>query len=215
MEVEDRVAILLAEQPLQGVADLGELGEEQQALALGHHLLDHLGDPLQLVRAGLEEGAAVLEELGRVIADLLEPRQGGEHQPLALDAVGRLQLALHVVHHGLVERGLLRGEVAVDLLLHLLRQVLDDALVALQAAQDEGLHQALEGGGTGLVLFALDGRLEALLEGGGAAQVAGVQEVEQGPEVEQAILDGGAGEGQAVGGLELAAPPWSGRRGGS
>ena len=137
MEVVDRVAVLLTEQPLQGIADLGELGEQQQALALGHDLLDHLGDPLQLVGARLEEGAAVLEELGGVVADLLEPGQGGEHQPLPLDAVGRLQLALHIVHHGLVERGLFRGEVAVDLLLHLVRQVLDDALVALEPTQDE------------------------------------------------------------------------------
>ena len=58
-------------------------------------------------------------------------------QAAALDALGCLDPASMSSTDGLVERGLLGGEVAPDLHLDLVRQVGDDRLVGLQPAQHE------------------------------------------------------------------------------
>ena len=73
---------------LERGADLGELGEDQQAIAALDRLLDHLRQPLELVRALGGEGAAVLQKLRRVVADLLEPHQRGQDQASAFHALG-------------------------------------------------------------------------------------------------------------------------------
>ena len=84
------------EQRLQLTADLRELGKDEDAVAFGHDLFQHLPQTLQLVGAFRRERAAVLKELRRMIADLLELHQGGEHQTLALDALLLLELTLDV-----------------------------------------------------------------------------------------------------------------------
>ena len=55
---------------------------------------------------------AVAEPLRRVVADLLEPHQRGQHDAAPLDAVGVLQLPGEVVDRLLVERGLLLRQAA-------------------------------------------------------------------------------------------------------
>ena len=57
---------------LQRAANLRELGEDERALATINHLFNHLPQPLQLVRTLGCESAAILQELRRMVTDLLE-----------------------------------------------------------------------------------------------------------------------------------------------
>lgn len=72
-----------------------------------------------------------MKEMGRMITDLLEPRQGRKYQALTADAFGALQLGFNVPHHCLIERGLLEAELAVLAILHFLRQIPNDVGVGL------------------------------------------------------------------------------------
>ena len=123
-------------------------------------LLEHLGQPRQLARAA-GDGRVVAEELRGVVADLLELGEGRQDQPLALDALGRLELLGGVLDDGLVERGLLLGQRAEDLHLELVGQVGDDRLVGLEPAEDERAGQALEASGGLGVAVDLDRHVEA------------------------------------------------------
>ena len=114
-----------------------------------------------------------------------------------------LQLLFDVAHHGFVQRRLLAAEVAVGDGLELVRQVGDDGLVGLDPAQDEGLHQALEDGGLHRVVVALHRQLEALAKARLGVEIAGIDEVEDGPEVGQPILHRRAGQREAVPGWQL------------
>ena len=71
-----------------------------------------------------------------MVADLLQAHQGGQHQPLALDAIGLLQLLSEVFDGLRIERRLLARQWAEGFDLGLVRQVGDDTLVGLKAAQD-------------------------------------------------------------------------------
>ena len=68
-----------------------------------------------------------------MVADLLEVGEQGQDAAAALDARGGLQVLVHLLHPGLVEEGLLLGELGVDLHLLLVGQVLDDGAVGLRA----------------------------------------------------------------------------------
>ena len=92
---------------------------------------DHLAGPAP-------DGGAVVQQLRRVVAHLLELGHRGQHVAAPLDPLGVLDLLHHVVDDRLVERGLLGGERAVLLDLDLLRQVVDDGRVGLQPAQQVG-----------------------------------------------------------------------------
>ena len=71
-------------------------------------------------------GGAVVQELGGVVADLLQLGHRGEHVAAALDALRVLDLLHHVVDDRAVERGLLRREPVVLRDLDLVGQVVDD-----------------------------------------------------------------------------------------
>ena len=79
-----------------------------------------------------------------MIADLLEPHEEGQHDAPALHALDVLELAREIVHRLLVERRLLAAQGAEHVHLGLVRQVRDDALVGLHAAQDVGAHQVAQ-----------------------------------------------------------------------
>ena len=74
-----------------------------------------------------------MQQLGRVVADLLELGHRGEHVAAALDALRVLDLLHHVVDDRAVERGLLAGEPVVLRDLDLLGQVVDDRGIGLDA----------------------------------------------------------------------------------
>jgi len=63
VEIEAVVVQAVPEQALELRADLGELGEDQHAVALGHDLFEHLLQALELVGSFRGEGAAVLKKL--------------------------------------------------------------------------------------------------------------------------------------------------------
>ena len=143
---------------------------------------------------------AVPEPLRGVVADLLQPHQEGEHQAPALHAVDLLEPVAQVLHRLLVERRLLAAQWTEGLHLGLVRQVGDDALVGLQAAQDVGAHQIAQRrvGGVRPVGEALDEVGELL----GRPEQARIDEVEDRPQVAEAVLDRRAGQRDAGIGLE-------------
>ena len=77
------------------------------------------------------------------------------------------------------------------------RQVVDDGLVALQAAQEEGGGDAAEAVGHVAVALALYGGGKLVLEGFRGAEVALVGEVHDAPELGEAVLDGRVAHGDA------------------
>ena len=107
----------------------------------------YLGDVAQTreLAAVLLRPRAVAEPLRGMVADLLEPHEQGQHDALALDAIGIFELAGQFLHRLLVERGLLAAQEAEGLHLGLVGQVGDDALVGLQPPQDIGAHQSRSG----------------------------------------------------------------------
>ena len=203
VDVVGGVVAAMAQVLLQGVADFAKLAEDEGAFPFFDDLLQHFGKAAELVRSLRRKLALVLQKLAGMVADLLELGQGGENQSFALDALAAFELFGHVFEHRFVEGGLLFGEVAEQLLLHLVGQVFDDGLVGFDAAQDERLHQLFQGGGAlGAVVF-LDGHLELLAELGLGAEIAGIEKIEDGPEIKQAVLHGGAREGETVIGFQL------------
>ena len=72
-----------------------------------------------------------------MVAHLLELGHRGQHQAAALDSFRCADAVQHVVDHRLIQRGLLRSQVADQIHLQLLGQVSDDRRVGLDAAQDE------------------------------------------------------------------------------
>ena len=126
---------------LQHPAELGVLREAQRLVALGHDLVADLLEPGQLAGPARQPGT-VAEQVGGMVAHLLELGHRGQHQAAAADVVGRvLDAAEHVGDRGRVQARLLGGEVAPDLHLLLVRQVGDDRLVGLQAAEHERLGE--------------------------------------------------------------------------
>ena len=67
----------VGEIPLQFASNLSKLGEDQRALTAVNHLLDHLPKPLELMGALGGKRAAILQELRRVVANLLEFQERG------------------------------------------------------------------------------------------------------------------------------------------
>lgn len=145
VDVVGRVVAAVAQVLLQGVADFAKLAEDEGAFPFFNDLLQHFGEAAELVRSLRRELALVLQELTGVVADLLQFGGRGENQALALDALAAFELFRHVLQHRFVKGGLLFGEVAEPLLLHLVGQVFDDGLVGFDAAQDERLHQLFQG----------------------------------------------------------------------
>ena len=148
-----------------------------------------------------------------MVAGLLELGQGFQDGTPALHALGGFQPGLRLTQHGLVERCLLPGQVAVLLGLALVGQVVDDGPVGLESAQDEGPGGFLEASRRCSVPVALDGLEVVALELGLGTQEAGVQELHDGPEVADMVLHRRAGEGYPVIGPEsLGGPGLLGRR---
>ena len=133
-----RQAEPLVEVALQQQAHLAELGEHQRLLAGVEQVGDQLVEAGQLARpAG--EPRAVAERVRRVVADLLETGQRGQHQAAALHAGGLLGVGQQLVDDALVHAGLLAGERRPRDLLDLVGQVGHQRLVGLGAAQQERL----------------------------------------------------------------------------
>ncbi len=174
----------------------GEVGEDQHLLAGGEHRLDDLLEPGQLARAAGQRPAVVLVG-GRVVADLLERGDGGEDRALlGLAAAVGAGVGDQAVEHGLVEADLLGRHRAVVELVDAVGQLGGDLGLALGAAEHE---DAVERPQRRLALARQLGD-----ERGPGADEAGVGEVEDGPQVAEAVLDRRAGEGDAGAGRDAA-----------
>lgn len=169
------------ERGLEGGADAGVLGEEEDGFAAGKDVVEERQEGEEFARG------RVFEAVAGAIADEFEASEEGEDG--AVTVVG----GASVLGEGeVVGGGLGIGEGGVVLLGDAGRQVGENGGVGLEAAEKEVGDGAAEAVGVGV----------ALGEVAAGAEEVGVKEVEDGPEVVEAVLDGGAGEGEAVRGGE-------------
>src|SRR5690606_20362140 len=188
------------------------LGEDQHGAVLGEDGGDELVQQLQLAGAARQPGRGLVQVLGGVVADLLEPGEQFDDEAAPGHALGVLDAAHHLAHDRLVQGGLFGGEGDRPVGLGLGRQFGRDAGGGLAAARQERPHQPRQPlarcGAAGL-----DGPGPAGAEAGQRAEQAGGGPVEDGPQVRQVVLDGGAGEGDAGGGGDVAQGAGGGRGG--
>ena len=135
---------------------------------------------------------AVSQPLRRVVADLLEPHQERQHQALALNPLGFLKLLGQLFDRLLVEGSLLPAELAKRFHFGLVRQVRDHRFIRLQPPQNVGPHELAQWaiGIVRPVRKAFDEVSELLRR----SQQPRIDEVENGPEIAEPVLDGGAGQ---------------------
>src|SRR5262249_35014879 len=138
------------------------------------------------------------QELGRVVTHLFEFREGRKDKTAALHPFRRLKLCVRLLDHGGIQRALLFGQGAVDFHLQLLRQVGDNGFVRLEPAQDEGSGQSLQPRGRLRVAVDLNGNKEGALELRLCSEKAGVEKLENRPQVADVVLDRGTSKGSTV-----------------
>ena len=155
MEERGREPELVADVLDEQVAHLPELREHERPLALVEQLGDELVEPGELAGpAG--EARPVLQRMRRVVADLLQTHQRGEHEAAAAHAARQFGVGEELVDDLLVHRGLFAGELGVGDLFDLVGQVGQQASVGLRAAEDERLREAAEPGGRVGIVVAFD-----------------------------------------------------------
>ena len=195
----DRQAGDLAEVLGQAAAPRGEVGEDEHPLAGGEDRLDDLLEAGQLARAPGQRPAVVAVG-GGVVADLLQRGDGGEdRRPCGVRRRRRRPtLSDQLVEHGLVEPDLLGGHRAVVELVDLVGQLGGDLGLALRAAEHEDPVERPQ--------RAPRRRPSswAMNAGRGPTQ-AGVGEVEDRPQVAEAVLDRRAGQRQPRAGRDAGA----------
>ena len=200
------------EEICQLVAHALELGEDQGLFTAGLDAFCEIEEALGFAGEG---GIPVVlfGEEGGMVADLLQGKNHLQDEALALEEGGFVSVFLladdaEALFDGLViQGGLRRGEEGVLVLLELIRKVADDCLVCLETAQEHGRGDAFEAFGCFSVLLVLDGIRIAHLEGLRTAEVAFVRKFHDGPEFFEAVLDGGAGDGDTDGGFQAADGP--------
>ena len=138
---------LLAEDRGEQMAHLSELREDQRLVLRGHDLFQDLDEPDALA-GSLAEAFALLrreirlpKEVGRMVADLLQSHESGEDQSAATDSRRFVDLAKHVLDDGVVELGLLGGELDVLAVLDQRREIVGHAVVGLEASKHEGTDE--------------------------------------------------------------------------
>src|SRR5260370_5876986 len=127
-----------------------------------------------------------------VVADLLEPHQERQHETLALNALGLLKLLGQLFDRLLVEGSLLPAELAKRFHLGLVRQIRDHRFIGLQPPQNVGPHQFAQWaiGIMRPVRKSFDEISELLRR----SQQPWIGEVENGPEIAEPVLAGGASQ---------------------
>ena len=178
---------------LQQQAHLTELCEDQCLLASVQQVGDQLVKARQLARSP-GQLRPVAQRVRRVVADLLEASQRGEHEAAPAHACGLLCVGQQLVDNGLVHVRLLAGERRPRDLLDLVGQVWHQRLVGLRAAQQERPGEAAQFGGGYRVVLALDRVGEVLAELRGIPQQPGGDDLEDGPQLGESVLDGRTGE---------------------
>lgn len=177
----DGAAETFGEGGLEGGADAGVLGEEENGFAAGENVVEEGQEGEEFA------GGRVVEAVPGAVADEFEAGEEGEDG--AMTIVG----GACVLGEGeVVGGGLGIGEGGVVLLGDAGGQVGKNGGVGLEATEEEVGDGAAETLGVGIALSEVAARAEEV----------GVKEVEDGPEVVEAVFDGGAGEGETVRGRE-------------
>lgn len=127
-----------------------------------------------------------------MVADLLEMGQRPEHDAGLAVLPGAFEVALHGFEDAAVKERLLLRQRAIGVDLALVRQVADDRAVAFEPSQDVGRSEAAQRR-TALLLLLLE-RFDPLLKARQRAEQPRRQEIEDAPEVGQAVFDRRAGE---------------------
>ena len=184
-------------------AHLGELREDQRPVADFVDLFEHLGEAGQLAgTAG--DGRTVVQELRRVVADLLELQQGSQNEPFALDTLALVERTRRLLDDSPVEGGLLFGQRGEDVHLQLLGQIIDDGLIRLHATQDERPGQPFQPVRGLRIAVGLDRQEKLAFERGLGAEKARVEKLHDRPQLADVVFYGGAGQGDAMISLERA-----------
>ncbi len=176
----------------QGLSHFPELGEDQRPLPLFRDCLADFLQPFKLA-AVLGGKIPLAQELVGVIAHLLGLHQAGQNQAPALHARRCLQLLGQLLYQFIVEDHLFFAKAGIGFEFHFVRQVGNDGLVGLEAAEYEGAHRSAQGG----VALALAQPVRRFFKFLGGPQEAAVEKVKEGPQVPQTVFDGGAGEGDS------------------
>ena len=148
------------------------------------------------------ETAAVAEEEGGVVADLLEPQEEQEDLRAPALPLGLADPLEEGLRRGAVERRLLAREADPLLRLDLVGEVGRDGRVGLRAPQEERRGEAPEPLAGDRVVVPLDRDREGAPEGLVGAEEAGVEEVEDRLELGEAVLERRAREGRAARGAQ-------------
>ena len=211
VEERHRPPEALGDVPAQQRPHLDELGEHQRPLADVDELVDELVEAGQLAGAAVQSGI-VAERMDGVVADLLELGEGGEHDRAALHALVVIGGFEQFVDDVLVEHRLLAGEAGPGDLLDLVGQLGHELAIGLGTAQHEWPRQRPQRrrrfGGDRRVVAALDRLGVAMAEALARSEHAGVDPVEDRPQLGEPILDRRAGEGDALPGAAAGARPW-------
>ena len=171
------------------------LGEDERRTVFGDHRRQDLVEQVELLGAPSEpDGARLLEELRRVVADLLEAGQQRQHQAAPGVVVGALDAVHRVAHERLVEHDLLAGQRQRVVGLGLGGQLGGDARVGLATPEQERLDQVGELARLGRHRAGLDRPGPDLAERVAAAEQARRAPVEDRPELGEVVLHRGAGE---------------------
>ena len=138
-----------------------------------------------------------------MVADLLEAGERSEHHSAPLDAAGIITFKSlrENLDRLLIENGLGFREAAKNLHLGLVRQVRGDARVGLHPAQNVRRYQAPQRRVAGvLVVLQCLGEIPELCR---AAKQAGIDEIEDRPQVAETVFNGCAGECYTVRAFEF------------
>ena len=182
------------------IAGFLELREDEGAFAFLGEFAADLGEAGELAAIGGSPRTIAVPVAG-VVADLLELEQEAEHEALSLDRLHGFvgEHLRELIDELRVNRRLAFGEAAEGLQLDLVRQIADDAAIGLHAAQDVGPHEPTQR----RVAFAgLRAVFHGIGEGGAAAEQAGIEEIEEAPEIAGTVFDWRAGQSDAHGGLQ-------------
>ena len=170
--------------------------------------------PMQALVAATKNGAIAMRrsaDLGTVekgkLADLL--LLGGD--PLAdIHNVRKLALVMkdgvvveqasaeQILHHPRIQRRLLRRQPTLRTHLNLLRQIPDDFRIRLDPAKDEGLNHSPQGVRPVPIVISLDRNLKSRSELSLSAQIAGIQEIENRPQIQQTVFHRRSRQGKAM-----------------
>ena len=134
MENQARATEKRSEESRQRSRHLAKLSEYQHLLLFGGNHFSDLPQTRPLAAVCLAP-CPIAQPLGRVIANLLEPRQEGEDQTLTLDTLSVIEQPRQFFDRLLIKRRLFSRELAKRLDLDLLRQIGNHRFVGLQPPQ--------------------------------------------------------------------------------